>query len=416
MQTAPSGWSIYHLVQPYFFAHHHFHRRKLEHLRAAGYPAWGLAIVPESLYRSHRARYEEAAASGYMKVVRVNGQRVANRALLWFLLRELLTGRRLLVHVLRCDPAPVIRLRRMPGIGARLRYVLEYEGDLPSELIYQGAFVEGERPPSEPPSALKTAYDTSLATQKHEADRADGLVLMSKEHIELWRGRLARPVNACCLPTLPDSSRFRFDVRQRDEVRCELGLEDRLVFVYTGNLVCKWQRLEAMCAVIAELRKKIPSAWFLALVRVDDLHLAEEAISRHGLKECATVKHVPSSEIGRYLSAADVGLFLRHRHPMNMVVTSGKLGEYLAAGLPVLTTGANAEVLNEYLRQTRSGAFIDDDLALDEDSLARLVELTNHFAQPDSRTELSRAAEKQFNGDNDPLGGYVPFIRNIMKL
>ena len=415
MRRERNDWHVYHLVQPYFFAHHHFHRRKLDCLWEAGYAAWGLAFVPEALYRAHADRYEQAIASGYMKIVRVASERKANRALFLFVLREWLMGRRLLMHVLRCDPEPLIRLRRIPWLAGRVRYVLEYEGDLPSELVYQQAYMEGRRPPAEPPTALRAAYDQLLATQVREAGSADGLVLMSQEHVELWQARLGHPVRACCLPTLSDSRRVRFDAEQRDTARRELQVEDRLVFVYTGNLICKWQRLEAMCHLLSELRQRIPSTWFLALVRMDDLALADEAIRRHGLTDCATVMNVPADEVGRYLSAADVGLFLRHDHPMNIVVTSGKLGEYLAAGLPVLTTGANAAILNNYIRFTGSGVFIDDDLLVDARLVGDLTALVQRFATTESRAGLSREAETQFNGDNDPFAGYAPFVGEVVK-
>lgn len=415
MNDKVENWYFYHLVQPYFFAHHHFHQRKVDCLRDAGYVAHSLAIVPESLYRAHAPQYEQAIASGYTKIIRVANERKVNRALLLFMLRELLMGRRLLIHVLRNNPAPLIWLQSLPGLAGRIRYVLEYEGDLPSELVYQQTYVEGCRPPDVPPAELLEAYDKLMADQIREVTNADGLVLMSQEHIDLWQARLGREIRACCLPTLADSRRVHFDQHQRVTMRQQLHIEDRLVFVYTGNLVCKWQRLEAICRLLTELRQFIPSTWLLALVRVDDLPIAEEVLRRYGLAECATVMNVPAYEMGRYLSAADVGLFLRHDHPMNRVVTSGKLGEYLAAGLPVLTTGANAEILNDYIRHTASGVFVSDDLPVDAQLADELSALTLRFVEPESRVRLSHEAESQFNGENDAFAGFVPFIRAIIN-
>ncbi len=158
---------VYHMVQPYFFAHHHLHRRKLESLRAAGLPAWCVAFVPEGLYSEHRARYEAAVKTGFTKVIRVPIGASLNRRVARFLGWQALWRGRVLVHVLRCDPSPVIKLRRLPGMASRVRFVMEYEGDQPAEFIYESAFVEDPRPPEVPPPELKQHYDIMLAQQTH---------------------------------------------------------------------------------------------------------------------------------------------------------------------------------------------------------------------------------------------------------
>ena len=50
------------------------------------------------------------------------------------------------------------------------------------------------------------------------------------------------------------------------------------------------------------------------------------------------LNEVPNNEMINYLSAADLGISLRDFHPMNSIVTSGKIIDYLACGLPVITT------------------------------------------------------------------------------
>ena len=238
---------------------------------------------------------------------------------------------------------------------------------------------------------------------------------MSQEQTELWENRLGRSLNACCLPTLADSSLIQFRLDQRIKVRSNLGLNDRIVLVYTGNVNCKWQRLDAMCEFVAKLRSIIPNIWFLLLVHIDDLPMAYESICRNGLEQHSTVQNVSSEEIPNYLSAADLALFLRHIHPMNLVVTSGKLGEFLAAGLPVITTGANAEILNIFIKEMQAGLFLHDSLTINEEFLIKLKSLIHLSGQFGWRTNLSQKTAEIFGGKNDPFQNYVPFIKDILK-
>ena len=85
-------WYNYHLVQPYYFAHHHFHRRKVLALREAGLKAWILALVPEAQFIAHQARYEEALSSGYIKILRIPAGKTSEQILQVFLLRQIFWG------------------------------------------------------------------------------------------------------------------------------------------------------------------------------------------------------------------------------------------------------------------------------------------------------------------------------------
>ncbi len=372
-----------------------------------------LAFVPQDMFNEHSKRYEEVVSSGFVEIIKINKEKNLKRTFSWFITKKLLQGKRLFFHVLRENPTSVISWRRLPIVGSRIRYVLEYEGDMPSEYLYQNAYIEGLRPPETPPPELCRPYQNMLDVQTVHANKADGLILMSQEQIDLWETRLGRSIKACWLPTLADTSRIFFSQDKRFVIRERLGVSGRLVAVYAGNVICKWQRLEAMCEFIARFKESLPSIWFLALVRFDDLDMAWEAIARHGLDERSTVLHVGPDEMADYLSAADLALFLRHDHLMNRVVTSGKLGEYLATGLPVITTGANAEVLNQFIRETGAGVFILDSLAVDPQFIEQFKALAAHSGDPEWRGWLAGKMAERFGGANDPMNAYPAFVRDI---
>lgn len=408
------GWTIYHMVQPYFFAHHHFHIRKVNMLRSDGIPAWVLSFVPEDLYLEHRERYQKVVSEGLTKIIRVPRQATTNKAVYMFVVRELIYNKSLLLHALRVDPSPLIRMRNIPFIGEKIRYVLEYEGDTPSEFVYQSDYIEDPRPPTFPKPALQRAYQEMLRSQCYHIQHADGVVLMSQEHIELWERRIGRQLRTFCLPTLADPRRVYFSEQKRYDMRTSLGISDNIAIIYTGNVICKWQRFDAMCRFIIQLAQRISNLWFIALVRLDDLQLAKDTISRHGLDCCSTIRHVNADMIMDYLSAADIALFLRHNHLMNVVVTSGKLCEYLAAGLPVITTGANAQIINDFILERRAGIFLHDSLPVNDQIISGISELVARSRQSGWRDDLSQRSACRFGGDNDPYRAYVSFMRDIV--
>ena len=290
---------------------------------------------------------------------------------------------------------------------------MEYEGDQLAEFVYDQTCLDDLCPTEETPPQLRATYQTMLAEQAAHVTDADGLVLMSDEHVSLWEERLGHPVRAVVSPTLFDPATPGFMPEARAQLRAELGITDKSVLVYVGNVVSKWQRFETMCRFIARLQSQRQSVWFLGLVRTDDIGLANDIAARSGIAAMSTITSVPSTEVMRYLSAADAALFLRHRHSMNEVVTSAKLGEYLASGLPVISTGANASVLNEFMREHGVGLFVPDTLELPADFAERFAQLLDRARDEQWRQTVSSATLRRFAGADDPLKKYCEFIREL---
>jgi len=107
-------------------------------------------------------------------------------------------------------------------------------------------------------------------------------------------------------------------------------------------------------------------------------------------------------------------MFLRHDHTMNKIVTSGKLGEYLAAGLPVITTGNNAAVLNDLIKELNAGHFIQDDFTIDESLLTFMSERLIKKDSAESRLKISSETLKRFSEPSDPFTDYSNFIKNVL--
>ncbi|MEO2036204.1 MAG: hypothetical protein ABGZ35_29370 [Planctomycetaceae bacterium] len=401
---------FFHYTHPYFFAHHHIHRRRIECVRNAGIPADGLTVVPDELWDQHESRYTDPEICSHVQSLRCGDIRTAHAILRRFLARQLFINKRVIVHVLRQDPGPVLSLKSIPFLGKRLRVIIEHEGDVPSQLLYENTVRTHLQQDTDCVSNdLQTRITQSMTSQTSEIAQADGLVLMSDEHIDLWKERMGNALpGAVSLPPLGPQPAFSQEARHR--LRTSLGFDDKFVVVYTGNVVCSWQRFEETCNFIATLARTISNLQFLAVVRLDDVILAENIIEKAGLGRRGHVTSVAHEEVADFLSAADAGLFLRHQHRMNKVVASAKLCEYLASGLPVISTGANSEFANRFLRDRGHAVFIRDTLPVDAEISTMIAGLAAI-----SPTERDKYALQAFTGmgGTTALDNYSRMIQSL---
>ncbi len=413
-RKVPRWHKVIYLTRPDFLKHDHIHRRKIELLRGAGIKASLLSVVPQPLYEHRRAEYQAATADGMRQVICVPEQAQANERVREVVLRELLRLKRVVVHVLLCDPAPVLRLRRMPFFGRRLRCIIEHEGDIASEWLYIWAYKKYAKPPDLPPPDYKPTYDRIVEEQKAYLLQADGVILVTTEQRGLWEQRLNRKLNALTLPTYFDPSRFSFSAAGRERVRTELNLGKKIVLVYSGSVSMAWQRFERVCQLTGTLARRGHPVHLLALVHTDGHAAAREQIEQAGIAELTILKSVPAGEMAAHLSASDVALFLRHDHLMNRIVTSAKLGEYLAAGLPLLTTWA-CPYYRPFVEQHGASVTLPDSLELPERFDNSFTSLAAMGKDADWRGKFSSAVRAAFSEENDPLKQYVEFVKGMLR-
>ena len=413
-QNIPTRHHVYYLTRPDFLKHDHIHRRKIDALRTAGLRASCVAFVPEALYRQRREDYERTASDRITRVVRTGKADKLNQQVWRFFALRCLYLRRVLVHILLCEPSPVLKLRKFPILGRRLRCIIEHEGDIASECLYRWAYGKFEPPPDKPPAEFQAEYNYIVAKQKAELLAADGAILVTKEHLALWEGRLGTPVDTLVLPTMFDSAQFGFDVMRREKLRSELGLQNKLVLVYSGSVSMPWQRFEQICLFTRHLLALGFPVSLLALVHTDGHPIARKVIVQHGLEQAALLHAATPEEMASWLSAADVALFLRHNHVMNRVVTSAKLGEYLAAGLPLVTSWA-CPFFRPFAEAHSAALALPDSLELSSDFKSRFDVLAAKGKNDAWRSQFSQAFNAAFSSANDPMNQYVGFIAGKLR-
>jgi glycosyltransferase involved in cell wall biosynthesis len=123
----------------------------------------------------------------------------------------------------------------------------------------------------------------------------------------------------------------------RERVRAELGLREAIVMVYVGKFT-GWYMEREMVEFFADARENEPRMRFLILTQADQETIRQE-FDKRGIETSAyTITSAPPEQIGSYLAAADFGLSFIRPSPSKASSSPTKVGEYLGAGLPVLST------------------------------------------------------------------------------
>jgi len=240
---------------------------------------------------------------------------------------------------------------------AGTRLFVDADGPLSQEYVDAGAWKEGS-----------LGHRLTAWGERHAMEVADVVAVLTshrKREVAPWLS--GAPVYI--LPCAVDLKRFRPMIERREAIRDELGLTGT-VFVYAGK-AGGWYDTEEMVAFVAAAKEVFNPLTLLVLTGQDPAVFA-------ALCERAEVpfvsRAVPSAEMPAYLSSADVGLCFLRPFPSKLSCSPIKLGEYLACGLPVVST---------------SGCGDYDEL-IQTESIGTVVPNSNRDAYPPAARELER--------------------------
>lgn len=194
----------------------------------------------------------------------------------------------------------------------------------------------------------KKKSSTLIAQERYSINKADFIICQSdemKHHLERKYGtHIKIGVYTCGV----NCNVFKWDKEERKEMRKKLGYNDNnIVFVYSGGMHA-WQKVEDSVKVFINFHKTHKTARLLVLTKNQDeffkiLHKTEN----REITEDTIVKSLGYNEVSKYLNASDIAFLLRDNHTMNAVASPTKLSEYMACGLPVISSSVSSKWLNE---------------------------------------------------------------------
>jgi glycosyltransferase involved in cell wall biosynthesis len=229
-----------------------------------------------------------------------------------------------MVHARNYIPATIaLRLKRRFGV----KMIFDVRGLMAEEYFDAGHWRKESAP-----------YRITKAMERRALAAADGVVTLTEKIwpiINTWDGLRDRHVAHEVVPCCADLELFRFNQSDRDRRRHELGVEDRLVVVYSGS-IGGWYLTESMADFFAVLLKEKPHAHALWLTTGNHDQVRTLMRTRGIEEKDYTVLATTTADVPSYLSASDAGLAFIKPCFSKLASSPTKYAEYLACGLPLI--------------------------------------------------------------------------------
>jgi glycosyltransferase involved in cell wall biosynthesis len=202
----------------------------------------------------------------------------------------------------------------------RCLFLNDADGPLSEEYVDAGVWKRG--------SLVQRLTHSTEAAFLRSADAVAVLTTWRAEQVK----DLARS-EVTVLPCAVDIQHFPPNLGKDTAFRAELGLRGR-VLVYVGKR-SGWYLGEEMLDFVSVAREFLGEVSLLVLT-VEDRRWFEESAAARKLPH--VVRSVSRSEMPRWLSVGDAGLSFVMPAPSKKSCSPVKNGEYLASGLPIVTT------------------------------------------------------------------------------
>lgn len=277
----------------------------------------------------------------------------------------------------RNSASTCVVLDALKGHPENVSTVFDCRGDEPYEHIgAQGADWEQ----ADWSDTLRRAFIEKMCLQQRACDAGSIIVVSETMGKVLFERHKAPKSKMVIKPCAVDMGVF--PEPDRAAARKRLGIHEQFVVCYLGSLA--WYQLPDQAIRLFKLIKSHrPAALFLGITT--------EPERLGGMLQAAGLQSgdfrvisVSSREVPDYLPAADLGLLLRERNPVNAVAAPVKFAEYLACKVPVLITPEVGDY-STLVEEKRLGGVVD--IADNDANLLPVVEsiLTIIENDPDCR-------------------------------
>ena len=267
----------------------------------------------------------------------------------------------------------------------KTKLIIDFHGAVPEEYAYEN-----------PTTFDRKKYERAEKGELFLANSADYMICQSEEmkcHLSRKYGANSERISVYKCGV--DMELFKILPQERIEKRKELGIDNNdMVFVYSGGMH-RWQRIADTLSIFDQYHAQNVNSKMLVLTRDQknlDRIINENNLSH--LKDSIISISLTINEVPKYLNVADVAFLLRDNVVMNAVASPTKLGEYLACGLPVVTT----EVANKWVvEEARDFVLNIDDV---EDVNHEIDTLINHVDKKKIREYAGKHLSIEIDNQN----------------
>lgn len=221
--------------------------------------------------------------------------------------------------------AMAVTLKRILGC----KFLFDLRGLLAEEYLDAGHWSAGD---------LK--YRLTKRMERVFFRNADGFVMLTKrvkdELVSNDPALQKRGGQIEVIPCCVDVNKFALGRASRESYRRERGWTDRRVLAYLGKL-SPWYLPDEMARFFAASRE-LDRRWFFQIFTQSDPGLMEEALQRAGVeRKDYDIRFAAPEDLPKVLGAADATISFRKGLRSVVAVSPTKVGECLAAGVPVVT-------------------------------------------------------------------------------
>lgn len=240
--------------------------------------------------------------------------------------------------------------------------------------------------------------------------RADGFVVLTERaRQELFPTGAAKPLEVipCCF----DAARFAGGNERTPAVRAAIGAEGRTVIVYAGSLGGAYLARELAAFFRVALARDRGA--FLLVLTQSRREIITDQLRQAGVGEGDFhVVYVSPDDLPAYLAASDVAVSMVKPSYSKIAMSPTKFAEYLAAGLPVISTRGIGD-LDAQIARERVGVLLD---AFTDDAYAAALRAAEELrSEPGFRARAAAVARRLY--DLHEVGGarYVRLYHAIAR-
>ena len=191
--------------------------------------------------------------------------------------------------------------------------------------------------------------------ERHLVRSADAIVVLTGKARTLlheWYGPELRGKSIAVIPCCVDMR-----VWQEPEAHRPFDGNRPMVFVYVGKLG-GWYLTDAMTAFVATAKDRLGSLRWHVWTQSDPTVLGG-FVRERGLEADVVIGSMPPEALAPRVASGDAGLSFITQCLSKQASSPTKVGEYLAAGLPVVATGGVGDV-DDLLRHARVGVVVPE--------------------------------------------------------
>lgn len=179
-------------------------------------------------------------------------------------------------------------------------------------------------------------FRITKAVERVAVERSAGIVVLT-DRVRRDVFRAVPPGKIRVIPCCADLDSLASSPGRQDAARAALGFGDAPVMIYLGKLGTWYMSVEMVDFFVAA-RDVITGLKFAILTQADSAPIRLSLSSRHIDRSEYFIGSVAPELVGDYLAASDFGISFIRPSPSKASSSPTKIGEYFAAGLPVVST------------------------------------------------------------------------------